>query len=371
MMKAHSVRTLVVCLVVASSLATVRSAVADTLTLTWDPNTAVAGYKVYAGTQSGTYTQQFNVGSATTFTYQNAVAGQRYCFAVSAYSSTSLEGPKSSEVCGFSNAPPTLENPGNQSSPIGHPVSLQLQGSDPEGRPLTYSASGLPPGVTLMASTGFISGSGQTAGNYSTRVTASDGVLSSSQSFIWAMATAPVSDLTRPTVTIIGPTSASSYTAPKSTVVVSGTAADNVAVTQVTWVNDRGGNGVSTGTTTWTTPSIGLQTGTNVITVEARDAAGNQALDTLTVTYSSSTALAISVSLSAQAINRSSNDQVNLSWTTAPWRQVVVYRNGTSIGDTANDGSFTDRMRNAGGNYSYKVCNPDSTTCSNTVTVTF
>ena len=371
MMKAYAVRAVVVCLVVTSSLAVVPSAVADTLTLTWDSSATAAGYKVYAGTQPATYTQQFNVGSATSFTYQNAVAGQRYCFAVSAYSSTLLEGPKSVEVCGFSNAPPTLRNPGNQSSAIGQPVSLQLQGSDPEGRPLTYSASGLPPGLSLMASTGFISGSGKTAGSYSTRVTASDGVLSSSQSFTWAMATAPVSDLTRPTVAISGPTSASSYTAPGSTIVVSGTAADNVAVTQVTWVNDRGGHGVSTGTTTWTTPSIGLQTGTNIITVEARDAAGNQALDTLTVTYSSSTASPTSVRLSAQAINRSSNDQVKLSWTTAQWSRVVVYRNGRSIGDTANNGSFTDRIRNAGGDYSYKICNPGSTACSNTVTVTF
>jgi hypothetical protein len=68
---------------------------------------------------------------------------------------------------------------------------------------------------------------------------------------------------------------------------LSGTAADNVGVTQVTWVNDRGGSGVASGTSSWSVGSIALVTGTNTITVQARDAAGNVAKDVLTVTRSS------------------------------------------------------------------------------------
>ena len=150
------------------ALGVARQAAADTITVEWDPATEPVGYKVHVGVTPGTYTQHFDVGSATLFNYTNATAGQRYCFTVSAYLlSSQLEGPVSSEVCGYSNAPPTLVNPGNRSSTTGQAVTLQLQGSDPDLQPLTYSATGLPPGLSVQASTGYISGSGTTAGTYS------------------------------------------------------------------------------------------------------------------------------------------------------------------------------------------------------------
>jgi hypothetical protein len=69
-------------------------------------------------------------------------------------------------------------------------------------------------------------------------------------------------------------------------------------VTQVTWVNSRGGSGAATGTTTWSA-GLTLQSGSNVLTVTARDAAGNTATDTLTVTYnvSDTTSPAISITM--------------------------------------------------------------------------
>ena len=270
-------RTLEVCLVALIIFIPCRPAAADVITLAWDANTdQIAGYKLYVGTQSGTYSQNFEVGNTTTATFNNATPGQRYCFAVTAYSSGSLESPTSNEVCGFSNAAPTLTNPGNQSSTVGQPTSLQLTGSDPEGQPLTFSATGLPPGLTVMASTGFISGSGTTAGDYSVTVSASDGVLSSSQSFTWAMSSSP----------------------------------------------------------TPTPPSS-------------------------------------SVTLSAQKVDRNFNDQVRLTWTTASWAEAWVYRNGARISQTANDGAYTDSIRRASGAFTYMVCAPDATTCSNNVTVDF
>ena len=56
-------------------------------------------------------------------------------------------------------------------------------------------------------------------------------------------------------------------------------------MTQVSWGNDRGGSGTATGTTSWTVSGIVLLSGQNVLTVTARDAAGNTSTDTLTVTY--------------------------------------------------------------------------------------
>ena len=65
---------------------------------------------------------------------------------------------------------------------------------------------------------------------------------------------------------------------------MSGTSSDAVGVTQVTWANDRGGSGTATGTTSWSVNGVTLQSGSNVITITARDAAGNTSTDTLTIT---------------------------------------------------------------------------------------
>jgi hypothetical protein len=96
-------------------------------------------------------------------------------------------------------------------------------------------------------------------------------------------------DTTAPSVAISGPTSASSYSTSSATIALSGSASDNVGVTQVTWSNNRGGSGTASGTTSWNTGNISLQSGSNVIAVTARDAAGNTRSDTLTVTYSTTT----------------------------------------------------------------------------------
>lgn len=262
------------------SLFGVTRAHADSITLMWNasPGT-VSGYAVYVGTS------RINVGNTTTYTMTTAVPGQQYCFAVSAYNATG-EGAKSSPVCGYSNAFPTLTSPGNQSSRVGQAVSLQLAGNDPDGLPIAYTATGLPPGLFIGSATGFISGTLTTVGTYSVTARVSDGVLQSSPlTFSWSVTTGTTSDTTRPTVSIATPTAGTSFTSSSSTLQIGGTAADNVGVTSVTWSNSRGGSGSASGATAWSVPSIGLQVGTNVITITARDAAGNTGADALTVTY--------------------------------------------------------------------------------------
>src|SRR5947208_7995460 len=92
------------------------------------------------------------------------------------------------------------------------------------------------------------------------------------------------SDTTPPAVAITTPTSGSTYSTPTSSLALGGTASDNVGVTQVTWNNSRGGSGTATGTTSWTAAGIALQAGANVLTVTAKDAAGNTTTDVLAVT---------------------------------------------------------------------------------------
>ena len=118
-------------------------------------------------------------------------------------------------------------------------------------------------------------------------VTARDSAGNTSTATLTVTYTPP--DTTLPAVTITGPTSNTTLTVRTSTIVLSGTASDNIGVTQVSWVNSSGGSGTATGTTAWSVPSITLLSGSNVITVTARDAAGNTRTDTLTVTYTPDT----------------------------------------------------------------------------------
>jgi hypothetical protein len=66
-------------------------------------------------------------------------------------------------------------------------------------------------------------------------------------------------------------------------VVVAGTALDNIGVVQVSWSTDKGLRGVAYGTNSWSTPSVPVEVGSNVVTITARDAAGNTASTTITV----------------------------------------------------------------------------------------
>ena len=77
-------------------------------------------------------------------------------------------------------------------------------------------------------------------------------------------------------MTITSPTALDTYTASSNNLDIDGTASDDTGVvTQVTWSNDRGGSGTAVGTINWSVSGIVLQSGDNVITVTARDAANN------------------------------------------------------------------------------------------------
>ncbi|MEU2426018.1 putative Ig domain-containing protein, partial [Streptomyces sp. NPDC007851] len=84
----------------------------------------------------------------------------------------------------------TVTNPGSQSTATGSAVSLQISATDSANATLTYSATGLPTGLSISSSTGLISGTASTAGTYSTTVTATDSTgASGSASFTWTVST--------------------------------------------------------------------------------------------------------------------------------------------------------------------------------------
>ncbi len=83
----------------------------------------------------------------------------------------------------------TVTNPGSRSGTVGTATSLQITASDSaSGQTLTYSATGLPAGLSINASSGLISGTPTTAGTYSTTVTAKDTTgASGSATFTWTI----------------------------------------------------------------------------------------------------------------------------------------------------------------------------------------
>lgn len=68
-------------------------------------------------------------------------------------------------------------------------IFLQIDALDPEGEDLFFSASGLPPGITLQPSVGFFSGTLSTEGQYTVTLTVSDGLFASQITFPWDVVT--------------------------------------------------------------------------------------------------------------------------------------------------------------------------------------
>ena len=83
----------------------------------------------------------------------------------------------------------TVTNPGAQTSKVATAASLQLQASDSaSGQTLTYSATGLPAGLSVNSSTGLISGTPTTAGTSTVTATAKDTTgAAGSASFGWTV----------------------------------------------------------------------------------------------------------------------------------------------------------------------------------------
>jgi hypothetical protein len=97
-------------------------------------------------------------------------------------------------------------------------------------------------------------------------------------------------DTNTPFVQITSPAGGGVSATGTSTLNLTGTANDGQGlapgpITNVTWTNSAGGGGTAAGTNNWSINGIALQTGTNVLTVTAVDAAGNVGSTALTVVY--------------------------------------------------------------------------------------
>jgi hypothetical protein len=105
---------------------------ARSVSLAWDadPQPDIAGYKLYYGSATGSYTNDIDVGNVTTTTLSGLVNGVTYYFAATAYDTLGLESGYSGEVnytVPSTNAPPAilLTSPSNGAS-YAAPATINL-----------------------------------------------------------------------------------------------------------------------------------------------------------------------------------------------------------------------------------------------------
>ncbi len=293
---------------------------AEDITLLWDPNTEsdLAGYKMYYGMASGKYGSPIVVGKNTTYTFAGLPPGT-YFFAVTAYSTSGQESGFSNEVTttvsGTISIPvvsivsPTTAATYNA---ITETLSLSGTASDSVGiASVTWASSSGGKGTAAGTTAWTIQGVPLQAGANTISVTANNISGSAGSASLIANYTPPSIDTTAPFISISSPTTAGTYSTDKPSLSIGGTASDNVGIGEVSWSNSGGGRGIAAGTNSWSILDIALIAGTNVITVIAKDPAGNTATAVLQVTYTADNiAPAVAIRLPTTSANYATNTAV-------------------------------------------------------------
>ncbi|MET8077153.1 putative Ig domain-containing protein [Streptomyces sp. NPDC005303] len=183
----------------------------------------------------------------------------------------------------------TVTNPGSQSTTTGGSVSLQISASDSAGATLTYSASGLPTGLSISSSTGKISGTASTAGTYQVTVTAKDSTgASGSASFTWTVGSSSGTCTSSQLLGNPGFESGSTTWTSSSGVITNSSSESAHAGSYYAWLDGYGSSHTDTLSQSVTVPSGCKATFTFYLHVDTAET-GSTAYDKLTVTAGSTT----------------------------------------------------------------------------------
>jgi hypothetical protein len=144
----------------------------STWTSIYSTTTGTGGVQTLNVSGTGRYVRMYGTTRATQYGYSLWEFG--------VYTTTSGGGGTGNTV--------TVTNPGSQTATVGTAVSKQITATDSaSGQTLTYSATGLPAGLSISSS-GLITGTPTTAGTSTTTVNAKDGTgATGSASFTWTV----------------------------------------------------------------------------------------------------------------------------------------------------------------------------------------
>src|ERR1700722_11694729 len=161
----------------------------STWTSIYSTTTGTGGVQTLSVSGTGRYVRMYGTTRATQYGYSLWEFG--------VYTTTSGGGGTGNTV--------TVTNPGSQTATVGTAVSKQITATDSaSGQTLTYSATGLPPGLSISSS-GLITGTPTTAGTSTTTVNAKDGTgATGAASFTWTV-TATASCATQSNTPNFGP----------------------------------------------------------------------------------------------------------------------------------------------------------------------
>ncbi len=174
----------------------------------------------------------------------------------------------------------TVTSPGNQTSTVGTAASVQISATDTAGGTLSYSATGLPAGLTISATTGLISGKPTTAGTSTVTVTATDSTgPSGTTSFTWTVSAAAGN-----TVTVTSPGSQTGTVGTAASLQVHAT--DSAAGQTLTYSAAGLPAGLSISASTGLISGTPTTAGTSSVTVTATDTTAAKGSATFTWTIS-------------------------------------------------------------------------------------
>ena len=271
------------------------------VTAMWDaspPADQVTGYEVCLGTSSMSCNVQLAAvpGSQTSYTF-TPVGGTIHYVSIRAVNAGGV-GTFSPEVT-FS--VPSFTQPLNQSSPVGTAITpVNLSVNDPDGSTVNFTHAGLPTGLSLSATTGRITGTPSAAGTYNVTVFVADNLATISRSWVWTI-TSGSSDTLAPTLATTSHTSGQTVTS--ANVTIRGTATDSgrggsgITTVRVNGVAATGGTATGSNTASWSR-GLTLAPGSNIVTIEAIDGAGNLSMQQLTLTANLAIAPATGATLS-------------------------------------------------------------------------
>jgi cyclophilin family peptidyl-prolyl cis-trans isomerase len=169
-----------------------------------------------------------------------ADTGSPYTVTVTATDATANASTSQNFTWDVTTGPVTVTAPANQTSTGLAVIKLQVVATDSAGHKLTYSATGLPSGLTINKTTGVISGTiaenANSASPYSVNVTATDATANAdqTQSFTWTVNPGPINGIVFLDTNGTGKLAANDPRLAGVTVTLTGTAVTSVNISGVT-----------------------------------------------------------------------------------------------------------------------------------------